>query len=262
MDNNHHDGSAPATGVIRRMAERVLTTAFGQWVCLGLGLIAMVVATGCASTQVTSNPVATGHLPRPGRIWVYDFVATPAELPADSALLAQVAPGETRQTAEQIEHARKLGALIATELVALVRDMEMPAEHAVAGSTPQLHDIVIRGCLVSFDEGDAKKRMRVGFGAGTSEVNAAAEGLQVTEQGLRRLGSGTADAGGSKSPGTALGLLGFAATKNPAGLIISGVAKQRGEKTGSSQVEGRAKQIAKEIADVLQKRFQQQGWVR
>lgn len=260
MNHNHPNGSALSTGVSRRMAERVLTAAVGQRGRLAVGLIAMLVAIGCASTQVTRNPIATGHLARPDRIWVYDFVATPAELPADSALLAQIAPGETPQTPEQVEHARKLGARIATELVALVRDMEMPAERAVAGSTPKLHDIVIRGCLVSFDEGDAKKRMRVGFGTGASEVNAAAEGLQVTEQGLRRLGSGTADAGGSKSPGTALGLLGFAATKNPAGLIISGVAKRRGEKTGSSLVEGRAKQIAQEIADVLQERFQQQGW--
>jgi hypothetical protein len=33
------------------------------------------------------------------------------------------------------------------------------------------------------------------------------------------------------------------------------------EESGSSKVEGRAKQIAKEIADVLKKRFQEQGWI-
>jgi len=34
-----------------------------------------------------------------------------------------------------------------------------------------------------------------------------------------------------------------------------------GEESGSSKVEGRAKQTAKEIADVLKKRFQEQGWI-
>jgi hypothetical protein len=56
-------------------------------------------------------------------------------------------------------------------------------------------------------------------------------------------------------------ILALVATHNPAGLIISTGMKVYGEKTGSSGVEGRAKQTAKEIADVLKKRFQQEGWI-
>ena len=37
--------------------------------------------------------------------------------------------------------------------------------------------------------------------------------------------------------------------------------KVYGEESGKSKVEGRAKDTAKEIADVLKKRFQEQGWV-
>jgi hypothetical protein len=51
------------------------------------------------------------------------------------------------------------------------------------------------------------------------------------------------------------------ATGNPAGLIIGGAVKLYGEESGSSKVQGRAKQTAKEISDVLQKRFQQEGWI-
>jgi len=58
-----------------------------------------------------------------------------------------------------------------------------------------------------------------------------------------------ADSGGSKTPGAALGVVGLVATGNPAGLIVS---------TG---MKGRAKQTAKEIADVLKKRFEEQGWI-
>ncbi len=87
------------------------------------------------------------------------------------------------------------------------------------------------------------------------------EGFQVTAAGLRKLGGGDVNAGGGKSPGAALGVVGLIATHNPAGLIISGGMHAYGEESGSSKVEGRAKQTAKEIADQLKIRFQEQGWI-
>jgi hypothetical protein len=92
-------------------------------------------------------------------------------------------------------------------------------------------------------------------------LRTAVEGYQITPQGPRKLGSGTVDSGGSKSPGAVLGVAGLAATGNPAGLIISTGIKVYGEESGKSTVEGRAQQTAKEIADVLKQRFQQQGWI-
>ena len=83
----------------------------------------------------------------------------------------------------------------------------------------------------------------------------------MTPNGLRKIGSGNLNAGGAKSPGAALGVVGLIATHNPAGLIISGGMHIYGEESGSSKVEGRAKQTAQEIADVLKQRFQQQGWI-
>jgi hypothetical protein len=58
-----------------------------------------------------------------------------------------------------------------------------------------------------------------------------------------------------------LGVAGLIATGNPAGLIVSSGMKIYGEESGSSKVEGRAKQTAQEIADQLKIRFQQQGWI-
>jgi hypothetical protein len=37
--------------------------------------------------------------------------------------------------------------------------------------------------------------------------------------------------------------------------------KVYGEASGSSTIEGRAKDMAKEISDVLQVKFQEQGWI-
>jgi hypothetical protein len=226
-----------------------------------LCLFALLFVAGCASTKVSDRQqLVTGQLPRPGNILVYDFVATPADVPADSALAGQKSEHSTPQTAEQIETGRKVGAQIATKLVELIRGMGMPAVHASAAQ-PQLNDLVFRGYLLSVDEGSAAKRVGIGFGSGGSELKVAVEGFQMTPQGLRKLGSGDTDAGGSKTPGAAVGLVTLLATHNPAGLIVSTGMKVYGEASGKSKIEGRADQTAKEIADILKKRFQEQGWI-
>jgi hypothetical protein len=226
------------------------------------GLLLMLVAAGCASTEVTSRDrLVTERLPKPAHIWVYDFAATAADVPEYSALAGQSSEGATSPTPEQIETGRQLGAQIAAELVEQIRSMGLPADQAVTGTEPQINDIVLRGYLISFDEGSATKRVAIGFGSGGSELKVAVEGFQMTAQGLRKLGSGTTASGGGKGPGGALGVATLIATNNPAGLIISTGVKVYGESSGSAKVEGRAKQTAKEIADVLKGRFEEEGWI-
>jgi len=203
----------------------------------------------------------TGQLPRPGLVWVYDFAATPADMPADSVLAGQHSEHSTPQTAEQIATGRRLGSEIAVQLVEEIRGMGLPAKHALSGTKPQINDIVIRGHLLSVNEGDTNKRVSVGLGAGASELRTAVEGFQMTAQGLHKLGSGTVESGSGKTPGAAVGIASLLATNNPAGLIVSTGMKMYGEKSGKSTVEGRAMQTAQEIADALNKRFQKEGWI-
>jgi hypothetical protein len=225
-------------------------------------LFALVIAAGSASAAITNRVIlVTAPLPQPGQIWVYDFAATPAEVPAESALAGQPDLDTTPQTADQIAKGKKLGAEIATELVADIHKLGMPAVQATTETKPQLNDLVLRGYIISIKEGDAKKRFGIGFGEGASEMRTAVEGFQVTTNGLRKIGSGEVNADGSKKPGTALGAVGFLATKNPAGLIISGGRHLYGEESGSSKLEGRAKDTAKEISEALKQRFQEQGWI-
>ena len=140
--------------------------------------------------------------------------------------------------------------------------MGLPAKRASSHTTPEINDIVLRGYLLSIEEGSGTKRVTIGFGHGASELTTAVEGFQMTAQGLRKLGSGKINATSGKSPGGALGVAGLIVTANPAGLIIGGGVKAYGEHTGSSKVEGRAKDTAKEIMDVLKKRFQEEGWIQ
>ena len=155
----------------------------------------------------------------------------------------------------------KLGDQIATELVAQINGMGLPARQASPETKPQVNDIVIRGYLLSVEQGSTAMRVMVGFGAGKSSLSTMVEGFQMTDHGLRKLGYGTVDAGGNKSPGMVLGIATFLATKNPAGLIINAGVQTYGVASGSSEVEGRARATAREIADALKKRFQEQGWI-
>jgi hypothetical protein len=228
---------------------------------LGLCLFAAFLAVGCASTKVVNREqLVTGPIPRPGTIWVYDFAATAADVPANSALAGEDLD-TTPQTPEQIAEGMKLGDQIATELVVQINGMGLTAEQASPESKPQINDIVIRGYLLSVKKGSAVERVAIGFGAGKSSLSTMVEGFQMTAQGLRKLGVGTVDAGGNKGPGMVLGVATFLATKNPAGLIINAGVQTYGEASGSDAVTGRAKATAREIADVLKQRFQEQGWI-
>ncbi len=65
---------------------------------------------------------------------------------------------------------------------------------------------------------------------------------QMTAQGLRKLGSGTVESGGSKTPGAALPATVALVSGNPIGQIVSNGMNIYGEASGRSKVEGRAKQ--------------------
>jgi hypothetical protein len=222
---------------------------------------ALVVMTGCASTEITERQRYQGEkLARPDRIIVYDFTADPAEVPPYSTFAAQLseAPAPTR---EQAELGRKLGAQVAQELVADLQGMGPPAVPAAGQPPPQVNDIVLRGYFVSVDEGSAGKRVLVGFGSGAAELRTAVEGYQMTAQGLRPLGRGEIRSGGGEMPGVIVPLAVVAATANPIGLVVGGAIKATGEATGSATIEGAARRTSDVIAAQLREAAEQQDWI-
>jgi len=224
------------------------------------GLLALLLS-GCATTDVSNREeLVTGPLPRPATVWVHDFAATASDMPTDSVLVGEDLD-TTPQTSGQIAKGRKLGSQIATDLVNEINAMGMTAQKAWPGMTPQVNDIVIRGYLLSVNQGSTAARVMVGFGAGKSSLSTLVEGFQMTPQGLRRLGDGDVNASGNDSPGMVLGVATFLVTKNPVGLIVNAGVQTYGEASGSDTLSGRAKATAKKIGEVLRKRFQGQGWI-
>ncbi len=227
-----------------------------------LSVLALFLVAGCASTNVTQQtPMSNPGLARPNRIWVYNFIANPADMPADSSIRGSISAPSTPPTAEQLAEGRQLGELIAADLIADINAMGLSAVQAGPGSSPQVGDGVIRGYLVSVEGGSAVQRFVIGFGAGTSEMDTVVEGYAVTPQGWRKLGSGTLTSSGNKTPGMIVPAAVAIATANPIGLIVVGGAKIYSEASGRSGLEGRAKATADAIAEELKIRFRNRGWI-
>jgi len=228
-----------------------------------LCLLTVFVVAACASTNVTQQtPMSSAGLARPNQIWVYDFVANFSDMPSDSSIGGEVGAPSTASTADQIDEGRQYGALIAQQLVADINAMGLSAVQASRGSSPQVGDAVIRGYLVSVQSGSAVQRFVIGFGAGSSEMDTVVEGYVVTQQGWRKLGSGTLSSSGNKTPGMVVPAAVTIASGNPIGLIVVGGLKLMGETSGRSGLEGRANATADEIAAQLRIRFQDRGWIQ
>jgi Domain of unknown function (DUF4410) len=223
----------------------------------------LAVLSGCASTKVTQETSMAGQeLARPNRIWVYDFIADPATLPADSSIRAGLSAPSTPPTAEELETGRRLGAIIAKGLVTHIQAMGFPTAQAGPGAAPQVGDGVLRGYLVSVQSGSGVTRFVIGFNAGSSEIDTVVETYEVTPQGLRQLGSGTLSSSGGKTPGIIAPAAVAMATGNPLGLIVVGATRIYGEASGSNTPEGRAKATADAIAEQLRIRFRDRGWIK
>jgi hypothetical protein len=224
--------------------------------------ILIAAALACAKVKVEERESAPEQrLPRPGHIYVQDFVAAPEDVPSDSSVGAHTSGDHPAQTPEQIALGRQVGSELAGELAGEIAAMGLPAVHATSAPSPAVDDLVIRGTLLSVVAGSEAERVAVGMGKGAAELKVAVEGYQMTASGLRKLGGGTLDTSAGKTPGAAVSGVAALATKNPIGLIVSTGVKLHDEKTGKSTIHGKAKDVAKQIATELRPRFESQGWI-
>lgn len=194
-------------------------------------LLGCAVLVGCATSEITSGQynVAGERIPRPGHVIVYDFRATPADIPATSAITGSYSLRQTPQTVEEVQLGRELGSQVAYSLAREILNMGMPAQRAGHGPPPQIGDILITGQFVSIDEGSRGKRIFIGFGKGKGSLKTHIEGYLTTQTGHRLLGSREIDSAGGKGPGLVLPAIVTAATANPVGLLVNGAMKIRNE---------------------------------
>jgi hypothetical protein len=229
-----------------------------------LCLLALMMAVGCASTEVTKrdSKIGTQKIAKPDRIYVYPFAATHADIPTWSTSADRFDQPSKPPTPEELEVGRNLGDLVAKELVTKIEGMGLVALEGSQQSLPQPNDLMIIGYFGAVEEGSTAKRLSIGFGSGAAELTTAVEGYQMTNNGPRLLGSAQLDSAGGKTPGLVVPLVVLAATANPIGLIVMGGAKLQGEISGRTKIEGSAKRTAEAIAEQLEIKFKEQGWIK
>jgi len=228
-----------------------------------IALLALALA-GCSSTQVVNRESNIGNerIPRPNRILIYDFAATSDGIPDDSALAGEVSDPEMPPTDKELEVARQLGVEVSTDLAEEITKMGLPGLRATNQPPPEPGDIVIRGYFLSVNQGNRAERMLVGFGEGAADLRTFVEGYLMTDQGMRRLGSGEINSGAKGgTPGLLVPLAVTIATANPIGIAVGGAVKVAGEASGSSTIKGSGKRTAELIAKELRVKFVEQGWI-
>src|SRR4030066_2341707 len=112
------------------------------------------VTMSCAKAAVTArqNYAENEKLPNPDRIIVYDFAATPEEMPADDPFIDLSDKPSRPQTADEVILGRKLGAEIAVELVKKILALGIAPEAPSTGLTPGIGALLFKGVLVARHE--------------------------------------------------------------------------------------------------------------
>lgn len=221
-------------------------------------LLSCAMLSACASSRVSDSydsPVAD-TVPRPARIIVYDIAATADDIDATAQIAGYYDDWEISQTPEELALGRELGAMVSSRLADRLVGMGMTAQRAVDAPAPDFGDVVISGQLFSVIEGSRGKRVVIGFGAGSAELNVRVNGYVVTETGLQQLGARQVRTRGGRFPGVALPI----ARSSPVGLAANSAMKVRAER-GPETLEAAATRAAERIAEDLRLVFADHGWL-
>jgi hypothetical protein len=225
-----------------------------------MAALALPISLACASASVTPAQRYAGdeRLPRPPVLLVYDFAVSPSDVVEDTLGPEFAAPRSPMSKEE--EFARKVAASLSEQLVAKLEKRGIEATRATDGTIPLVDAMVLKGEFLTIDKGSRIKRMVIGFGAGSSELQVRVQAYQATEYGLRRIAQAEGEATGSKAPGMAVPVgagaaMGSAATS----AVISGGMNVVKEVRGGMGAD--AGRLANEIAKRAEAFYKRQGWL-
>jgi hypothetical protein len=227
---------------------------------IAVAVLSLCTGLACASAKVENvQRYAEGErLPQANVLLVYDFAVTPGDVVSDT--LGSAFGRSTSPSSKDIAQAREVADLLASQIVAKLRERGINGERASYDRVPPLNALVLKGQFITVDEGNRAKRMVIGFGAGSSELRIQAQVYQATQSGMRRIARAEAKATGSKTPGMAVPVAGGAAagTAATSAVISGGMNVTREIRGGLDKDAGR---LAEEIADRAEAFYKRQGWL-
>ena len=234
-----------------------------RYYVLMVGLITVMVVSGCGQTQVKTVSEYGGKLPRPDRILVYDFATSPDDVDTSKGVISDLEHlvKKTPRTKEEKAVGRHVADALSKELVKEIQNFGLPAERAACKPPATGKILEIEGQFLSIDEGNQTERVIIGFGLGRSDVKTKVQVYDATATGRRVVQKFTTDAKSGRKPGMAV-FVGAGALAGHAAVsaLVSGGVSAASEKF-SANVEADSKRTAKEIAKRLGAFFVQQGWI-
>ncbi len=227
-------------------------------------LAGFVLLAACTSTQ-SQNETAGAMLPPPSVVIVDRFAVSPEEVELDEGLSTEVeqaikARHGTSRTDQELAAGHQVADAIADKLVVEIRDSGLPAERGSAVPAGTQHAVLIKGQLISIDEGNRTERVIVGLGAGRSDVRADAQVYDVTPAGRQLIDQIEVNAKSGLTPGMAETMgAGAVAGHLLVSAAVSGGLHVVSEDVGANVVAD-ADRAAKGIAKQLSALFAEQGW--
>ena len=245
MDNQRVSGSNlyPAACSYRRRLQ------YAVW-----GL-AVILLTGCARTdvQLMIEYDGTKQLPQPDLVQIYDFVSSSDDTSSDSTA--------TSEAADKIDVGRAVTIALAEALVEEIEKLGLPAERVIDDISGEGTILSIGGEFLHIDEGSRFKRMAIGFGVGSAEVNTLVHSHLQTGKDKKLVQEFLATAKSSDKPGMGfMSGLGASAGQGATSAAVSTGVGAVSEKRRSN-VEVLAQRLAKEIIKRMVPFFARQGWI-
>jgi Domain of unknown function (DUF4410) len=258
------DKSHTVAGKARVLAGRRLPYGVARFTPKAAALAGLALLAACTSAQSTME---TGGemMPRPQVVIVDTFATSPDEVKLDEGLVSEVeaavgSGNATPRTEQEQQVGAQVASAIADKLVVEIRDLGLQAERgsAVPAGTPNA--LLIKGQLVSIDEGNRAERVAIGLGAGRSDVRTYVQVYEVTPGGRRLIDQIEVDAKSGLTPGMAetMGAGGLAGHLLVSTLVSGGL-HVVSESMGTNVVAD-ADRAAKGIAKQLSVLFAKEGW--
>ena len=167
--------------------------------------LAVLAACTSAESQVETGAAT---LPQPQVVIVDSFAASADEVTMDEGLSAEVVEaikahrGDSR-TEQEVQASRQVANAIADKLVVEIRDMGLNAQRGSTVPAGMHNAVLIKGQLVSIDEGNRTERVIIGLGAGRSDVRAQVQVYELTAAGRQLIDTIEVDAKSGLAPGMA-----------------------------------------------------------
>jgi uncharacterized protein DUF4410 len=229
-------------------------------------LMATVLTLGCARTDshLSVDYGGATQLPRPSVINVHQYRLNPASIQLDESVGKRVTRRLSDRSVSQEQHevAAAIQQALTERLAEELQALGLPARPASEDTSVSSGSVLdIEGVFGEVSEGFRARRLLIGLGTGSAEVNTTTRAYVRFASGRKLVQEVKTTAKSSRKPGVAVSAgAGAAADRAATSAAVAGATGVVAERR-RNDVESIAEAAAKEIVNSLRPFLERQGWV-